>query len=410
MKKRRVVVLAGAGLLAIVSGVGLRLTATGELVRWRAAKMSDEALVRVAAGESASYVLVYEAARRQERNGYLTDAARTYARAAELRPTAAEAWTGWARASYASGAWKSAQAIAEKTVAQWPDRADARFLLAAIYGSCLRYHVAREQLWRALKLDSGQADAWYTLGNLAVKLDDPAEAVKALRRAVELDPDRPRGRALLGIALVRAGRHGEGRGELEAALRNDPSDLEARLYLGEALAATGSDDDRQKAIIEYNRVLQFSLDHKAAAHVAAARVWLAQGDKVNSTQSLQLAVDYDPLNVEALKLLVETYGRVETTPVLERTKRQLDRALALERQRKSVEAQIDAGVDLANNLIRLGQVCARQRAFGDARAAYAAALALEPANQVARRGAEEVEQLGKRPRSQGEPPEALPAG
>lgn len=410
MKKRRIVVLLGIGFITIAGGLGLRLTATGEVDRWQVAKMSDSALVQAAAGEKASYVVVYEAARRQERNGNLREAAKAYSRAAELRPTASEAWVGWARATYASGAWKPAQAIAEKTVAQWPNRTDARFLLAAIYGSCLRHNAARQQLRLALESGGGQADAWHTLGNLELKLDNPAGAVEALKRAAELDPARARARALLGIALVRAGRHGEGRTELEAALRADPSDLEARLYLGEALAATGNDDDRQQAIIEYNRVLQFSLDHKAEAHIAAARVWLAQGDKVNSTQSLQLAVDYDPLNVEALKLLVEAYGHAEPSRVMERTKRQLDRALSLQAERRQVEAAIDAGEDLAGNLIRLGKVCTKQRAYADARAAYAVALALEPGNQLAQRGAAEVDRLATRPRPQGETPAALPAG
>jgi tetratricopeptide (TPR) repeat protein len=116
-------------------------------------------------------------------------------------------------------------------------------LLAAIYanlGSAYRAlgadGDARENYEHALRLNSGQANAYLGLGQLLEKQNKLAEAISNYSRAVELHPT-DRGFLFLGHVLANAGRRAEALAAYQQALKISPDLVEAQ-HAVDQLAAT----------------------------------------------------------------------------------------------------------------------------------------------------------------------------
>jgi tetratricopeptide (TPR) repeat protein len=389
---RRLWWILAAGAAAGCVGLAVRLVATSSLARWQAGRLSDSALARAAAARDAAYPTVFEHARRLERDARFAEAAREYRRSADLDPVAVEAWLGWGRAAYAGGDWRQADPILRKTAEQWPRNAEGHFLYAALLASTLRPRAAAEQLRAGLKQQPAQSQAWRRLGDLELSLGNAAAAVEAYQRARDCDPKPADLRAVLGAALARAGRMDEARVELEIALRADPSDLETRFHLGETLEATRRPEDHARAIQEFNRVVGFSSGApKSRAYLHTARIWLKDGNRADAIQALEHAVDLDPYNLEALKELVELLRGENRAAEARRFEGRLARLRALRAEREEIRAQVESGRDLPADLVRLGLA---EQGLGElpaARAAYEAALRLDPRRADAQRALQELD-------------------
>src|SRR6266540_3420173 len=72
------------GLALVGTGVAVRIYTTDALSRWRAGRLSDEALARDAARPTATFGTVFEWARRLENSGRPVEAERVYTRATEM--------------------------------------------------------------------------------------------------------------------------------------------------------------------------------------------------------------------------------------------------------------------------------------------------------------------------------------
>jgi protein O-GlcNAc transferase len=123
------------------------------------------------------------------------DSAKSYARAAELRPDAAEVNVGLAMSLWASGNVSESFATFERGLERFPG--DAYHCLE--YGRLLLKSAkpndsgAESQavalLQTALKLNRSLPDAHYLLGDLALRRGNPEGALQHLEQAVKLDPE-----------------------------------------------------------------------------------------------------------------------------------------------------------------------------------------------------------------------------
>ena len=146
-----------------------------------------------------------------------TQQALTYLQQAiNLDPNYAPAWS-WLSVSYETlGAYRSIswdeacskqKFAAERAAELDPTLADARVNVAAFHMDCDQdWAAAKANLTKALELDPGDARAWGTLGNLALSVGEPGEAIKDLEKAAGLDPLRPSTYSVLVAAYEIMGR------------------------------------------------------------------------------------------------------------------------------------------------------------------------------------------------------------
>ncbi len=113
---------------------------------------------------------------------------------------------------------------------------------------------ARRSLRRALRRDSGCAEAWLERGELLQQRERPRAAIAAWKRALALRPElAPQIHPALIALCARCGRERELETWLERELELRPDDREARRALAQLLAARGELD---RALAELERLLE----------------------------------------------------------------------------------------------------------------------------------------------------------
>jgi tetratricopeptide (TPR) repeat protein len=151
---------------------------------------------------------------------YYTDAVKSYARAAELDPSGAEAGVGLARSQWAAGMASEALASFEAALQKFPRDA----LLYQEYGRVqLKLAEAGDAASeargvalceKAIALDGSLAEPHYLLGDLALRKGQTGEALRQLQRAAKLDPKMSKAHFALSRAYRRLGRKEEAAREL----------------------------------------------------------------------------------------------------------------------------------------------------------------------------------------------------
>jgi Flp pilus assembly protein TadD len=144
--------------------------------------------------------------------GRVNDAETHYARAVELNPADAYAITGLATAQLDRGNAAAAEETLKKAIARMPHEA----VLYQAYGSMLLWGKgttdsdveahAVQLLRKAEALDPSLAEARYQLGKLALRDNNPREALYQLEIAVKLDPESSKNHYGLAQAYRKLGR------------------------------------------------------------------------------------------------------------------------------------------------------------------------------------------------------------
>lgn len=394
---RRLITLLLAALVLCSAAYYLRAVATGELDRKLLAKMSDDQVASRAGQEKPEFEALMEWAKRLEEKGRIPEAQRVYGRAVELRSTEARAWSGWSRTSYSAGDWAQAEKILDRAIALWPKDPELLIVRAALYASTGRRTAARDDLRAALKSDPENAPGWQALGDLQFDANDPKEAAESYGEALQRMPSGYL-RYRLGACLTRMGKPQEALKLIRVALAEDPSDVEARYYLGEALAAMGTDDERAQALREFNRVVTFTQD-KGRPWIRVAEVWLREGNTGDAGQALERAVDANPNDIEAVRKLIEVYKKDNRRAEAARFERELARLAVLEKRKKALEVEMEAGRDLPANLAKHARIVYALGNLQGAREDMVAAVNLQPDNATLRKDLKELEAMMKRPPS-----------
>ena len=140
-----------------------------------------------------------------------------------------------------------------------PDDHDSREALATLYAETGRTREAMKLRQEWCDRDPGNPAAWFGIGKLALSLELPEEAAKALEKVVALAPQRPEGHALLARAEATL----DPAAALEAARRAadlDPTAPHLTL-LGDTLKRRG---ERNEARAAYEQALALDPAHDRA--------------------------------------------------------------------------------------------------------------------------------------------------
>jgi tetratricopeptide (TPR) repeat protein len=154
-----------------------------------------------------------------------------------------------------------------------------------------------------LQENPGSVDHLRLLGHALLKQARYAEAEQTVRQAIALKPDFPHLHEDLGSVLAMQARYEEAVPCFEEALRLEPQLPLAHKKLGEALAALGRGRDADAAFEEY-----FEQD-AAKGQVALALDHLRAGRKAEAVEILRNALRDNPDNVDAMRILAQTYFR-----------------------------------------------------------------------------------------------------
>jgi predicted CXXCH cytochrome family protein len=225
------------------------------------------------------------------------------ARALKTAPDSALLWYQLGIAQSATDHDAEAIAAFEKSVALDPEFTEAHNLLGAALASGGDLDHGEVELRRALDINPDYPDALGNLGHLLAARGNLAEAAFYLARAVALKPGDAEIRTNYAVTLGGLQRFDEAQRQIDAAVKADPKSSEAHNFRGVLLERR----DRAAALKEFLEAVQLQPDF-ARAHLNAARILAATGNRADAIQHLRQAATSDDPNVrrqatEALRQL-----------------------------------------------------------------------------------------------------------
>jgi cytochrome c-type biogenesis protein CcmH len=134
----------------------------------------------------------------------------------------------------------------------YADRGAEREAAAQQRASEAPFLEAVNRLQNAVKENPEDAEAWYGLGQLQVRIGEPERALSSLRRAAGLEPGEADYQAALAEALILAGGGSAGpeaREAIERALALDPGNPRARFFKAMSLVEDGRRDEGLELLI-----------------------------------------------------------------------------------------------------------------------------------------------------------------
>jgi tetratricopeptide (TPR) repeat protein len=168
-----------------------------------------------------------------------------------------------------------------------------------------RYAEARTALEQAVRAYPDSDWAWLLSGKAALKQNDPAAAERALRKALKLTPDSVEAWFHLGITLF-AKKDLRGAGECFRKATERKPDAQAYYLLGHCLAPQG---DEGGAIEAFRKALRYQPNY-AQAHLDLGTLLAKRGQNADALLHLGYAVQLDPANLRAKKLLQQVLMRI----------------------------------------------------------------------------------------------------
>ena len=179
------------------------------------------------------------------------------------------AWTLFIRGlslfrTVSADTYRHARECFEQALAEDPDSAQIRAMLACVHAIEGRFHwtpdrdeslrMAKVLADQALGIDEGNADGWAALGYWHMSYMRLDDSVAAYARAVDSAPDHADLRALYALALTFAERPDDAVREAKHAIELNPLDPGwYRGVLGHAYRYAGRLDDALAILTEYNR-------------------------------------------------------------------------------------------------------------------------------------------------------------
>jgi tetratricopeptide (TPR) repeat protein len=195
----------------------------------------------------ATYDVYLLLGRAQRQLGRASEAARAFAEAGKVRPSA--------EAAYQEGmAWREAGDALQAQLAFSrarqldPRNAEVSYQLGMVCLETGQFAQAEGELRDALTLRPDDGATLVALGKVEIARQRLPEAVEYLRRAVALEPRESAGHLELGRALMGMGRLPEATRELEQAAKLAPESAEAQTTLGMAYHAGGRRSQARAAL------------------------------------------------------------------------------------------------------------------------------------------------------------------
>jgi len=151
------------------------------------------------------------------------------------------------------GQLKKAKTLYEKICRQYPQDAEAWYMLASVYGQSGHYRRAADYFIKTLRLQPNAVIAHCGLGSALKQLGQQAEAEHAFRQALKIQPDMTDATLELAGILLAQGKSAEAEKLLLDLTRKNPQCAEAFHGLGEIAGNKGQLDD---AIRYYRKTLE----------------------------------------------------------------------------------------------------------------------------------------------------------
>jgi cellulose synthase operon protein C len=303
--------------------------------------------------------------------------------------TSARAVFGLARAQYAAGDAKGAQASANEAIARNPAHVRAKILLARLASASREREADSLRMLEGVTNNPGQASpdeivlAETLLGDTHLARSRISLAEAAYGRALKQSPRASRALAGLGEALFRSGRYAEALARFEAGAQADPEDLELQVGTAKAKLVLERIEEATKvlaAIVQtrpadptaalwYGRALEAggARDRATAVYRSALAKAAVGPELVDLYIALALLLSQEGQGEEAQKVLTQARERLPDTPALRRAVGEVAlgqgrHADAITEFRRALELDKD---DLAARF-RLGVALRRNQSYDEA--------------------------------------------
>lgn len=224
---------------------------------------------------------------------------------------------------------------------------------------------AERHLREVVRLDPRRADAWHSLGMMALETGQLESAVDCLGRAATLDDRQPVFLNHLGVAFARMEQYEKAIDCYRKACELDPQWPEAHYNWGNALRASGR---LEEAVVQYRAALSIRVDsHRVYFNLANTLRDLKRFDE--AIAHYREAIRIQPNYVKAHTNLGNLY----------KDWNRLEEAVAVYRE------AIQLNPDYAQGYYNLGIALAMLRKFDEAEANHRAAIARQPSLAEAHR-------------------------
>ena len=193
-------------------------------------------------------------------------------RAAAMAPKSVEVLIDLGRLLDAAGRSADAEASLREAVRVARDAPGPRLALAFVLSRQGKLDDAIVQLRKLLERDSGNADAWFNLGNMHRARGAFAEAARCFGRAAALRPADPDAAINLGLVLAQSEHLEDAAAALERFLAQGKGHPDAFLNLGQVRRALGSSEGARDAFEAALRLAPAHLGARVNRAIALAEL------------------------------------------------------------------------------------------------------------------------------------------
>jgi tetratricopeptide (TPR) repeat protein len=167
------------------------------------------------------------------------------------------------------------------------------------------YDQAAQSFRQAVAAGPEDADAWYNLGTLSLRSNDPVQARKYLETTVKLRPAYPEAWNNLGMIAAQQGATAEAISDFEQAIELRPNYALAMLNLGNVYRREHA-WDRAEQYLKQSLALQ---PEDAEANFSLGMLYAQRQDEAQAERYLRQAVELRPDYAEALNNLGVLFAR-----------------------------------------------------------------------------------------------------
>jgi tetratricopeptide (TPR) repeat protein len=197
---------------------------------------------------------------RQRVEGLRDAAARSFERAAQLRPSSEDVWLAWAETVLPQDRQR-AYDLLNIFLHDFPESARARTMLASLYLSDLDFEHAYNEARKATTTDVRAEEAWRLAGRAAINRNQPDQAEEAMQKALALTPNNGENMVGLGNAYALRHRWNDALPLYDRAISLAPKEALPRYLKGTLLVTRAtSDEDFKQAVEEFRQSIRIDPD------------------------------------------------------------------------------------------------------------------------------------------------------
>jgi len=308
-----------------------------------------------------NYPLRLQIAGELQRLGRHEQALEQYSAVAAAQPDSGEARLGKARALLLLDRADEAKSIALKLSGNRETRGDGYYLLGKIAAGEGNHKEAVLRLTRAVKDSPQVVDAWLSLAEAYVAINQPDKAVQSLAQGIDSNPESFELYQQAGKLELEREQYPQANDYLDRAVELNPGSLQAHSLYARGLFATRN---YRSAAIHADAAAKIA-PQNVDVLVLQADIANQQGKTGSAIEYLKTAISIDTASPE----LQYRIGRVyQDANLFDASEEHLERAAAIR-------------PDWAAPHVALGNLFSKRRRFDDAVAAYEKAVELEPSDE-----------------------------